>query len=134
LAVSIHAPDDGLRDQLVPINHRYPLRDLIGAVKDYSEHTGRRVSFEYALIDGVNDTPLRARQLASLLSGLNCHVNLIPLNPSPGTDLRPSSRELVDAFSQELQLHGIPTTVRLRRGIDIEAGCGQLRQRQGGSR
>jgi len=131
LAVSLHAPDDELRNRLVPVNRRYPLAELLPAVGDYVARTGRRVTFEYALIDGVNDAPEQARALADLLAGLLCHVNLIPLNPTPGSSLQPSPRERVDAFRQELEWAGIPATVRMRRGIDIEAGCGQLRQRAG---
>ena len=130
LAVSLHAPHDELRDQLVPVNRRYPLGELLAAVRDYAEKTNRRVTFEYALISGVNDSVQNAQHLAALLYGLPCHVNLIPLNPTPGTDLKPSSREQVGAFQAALAGAGIPTTVRLRRGISIEAGCGQLRQRQ----
>jgi 23S rRNA (adenine2503-C2)-methyltransferase len=130
LAVSIHAPDDELRDRLVPINRRYPLAELMTAVREYATETGRRVTVEYALIDGVNDSPDQARRLAALLSDLLCHVNLIPLNPTPDSPLRPSSREKARGFRDELEAAGIPTTVRMRRGIDIEAGCGQLRQRQ----
>jgi 23S rRNA (adenine2503-C2)-methyltransferase len=132
LAVSLHAPDDELRDQLVPVNRRYPLADLMVAVRDYVARTGRRVTFEYALIDGVNDMPQSARMLAELLNGLLCHVNLIPLNPTPGSVLRPSRRERVDAFRDLLAEAGVAATVRVRRGIGIGAGCGQLRQRQAG--
>ncbi len=130
LAVSLHAPDDNLRSQLVPVNTRYPLADLMEAVRTFVLKTGRRVTFEYALIAGVNDTAGQARGLADLLRGLLCHVNLIPLNPTPGSTLQPSSRERVHAFRQELESAGIPATLRMRRGIGIEAGCGQLRQRQ----
>ena len=130
LAVSLHAADDELRNQLVPINRRYPLSELMDAVRSYAESTRRRVTIEYALIAEVNDTPQQAQKLAELLHGLLCHVNLIPLNPTPGSSLRPSPRERVDAFRDVLDQAGIPATVRMRRGIDIEAGCGQLRQRQ----
>jgi 23S rRNA (adenine2503-C2)-methyltransferase len=130
LAVSLHAADDELRNQLVPINRRYPLSELMDALRRYAESTRRRVTIEYALIQDVNDTLQQAQQLAGLLQGLLCHVNLIPLNPTPGSSLRPSPRERVDAFRDELEQAGIPVTVRMRRGIDIEAGCGQLRQRQ----
>jgi 23S rRNA (adenine2503-C2)-methyltransferase len=130
LAVSLHAPNDELRNQIVPINRRYPLAELMAAVRDYAAKTHRRVSIEYALIDGVNDSPELARELASLLEGLLCHVNLIPLNPTPGSPWQPSPRERVDAFQAVLEAAGIPTTVRMRRGIDIEAGCGQLRRRE----
>jgi 23S rRNA (adenine2503-C2)-methyltransferase len=104
----------------------------MAAVRDYADRTRRRVTFEYALIDGVNDSLVQARQLAALLAGLLCHVNLIPLNPTPGSEMRPTPPSQVDAFRQELQWAGIPTTVRMRRGIDIEAGCGQLRWREMG--
>ena len=100
------------------------------AVRRYAESTRRRVTIEYALIAEVNDTPQQAQKLTELLHGLLCHVNLIPLNPTPGSSLRPSPRERVDAFRDVLDQAGIPATVRMRRGIDIEAGCGQLRQRQ----
>ncbi len=130
LAVSLHAPDEELRNQLVPVNRRYPLAELMPAVREYVAETGRRVTIEYALIDGVNDSVEQARDLARLLHGLLCHVNLIPLNPTPGSPLEPSSREQVEVFRRELEWAGIPTTVRMRRGIDIEAGCGQLRQRE----
>ncbi len=130
LAVSLHAPDDELRSQLVPVNRRYPLVELMAAVRDYAQKTGRRVTFEVALIAGVNDAPEQARKLIALLEDLRSHVNLIPLNPTPGSSLQPSPRERVDAFRDQLEAGGIPATVRMRRGIDIEAGCGQLRQRQ----
>ncbi len=130
LAISLHAPDDELRNRLVPVNRRYPLDELLGAVREYVQETNRRVTFEYALIDGVNDGIEHARKLSALLDGLLCHVNLIPLNPTPGSPLRPAAREQVDRFRDLLLADGISTTVRLRRGISIEAGCGQLRQRQ----
>jgi len=133
LAVSLHAADDWLRDRLVPINRRYPLAELMAAVRDYAGTTKRRVSIEYALIDGVNDALEQAQALARLLEGLLCHVNLIPLNPTSGSPWQPSPRERVDAFRAVLEAAGVPTTVRMRRGIDIEAGCGQLRRRQPGA-
>jgi 23S rRNA (adenine2503-C2)-methyltransferase len=130
LAVSLHAADDRLRDRLVPINRTYPLAELRAALDDYVAATARRVTIEVALIAGVNDKRDQARQMAALLQGLLCHVNLIPLNPTPRSRLRPSPRKRVDAFQAELEAAGLPVTVRLRRGLDIEAGCGQLRQRQ----
>jgi 23S rRNA (adenine2503-C2)-methyltransferase len=130
LAVSLHAPDDALRSQLVPVNRHHPLAELLASIRDYVRLTGRRVTIEYALLDGVNDAPQQARELARLLEKLLCHVNLIPLNPTPGCSFQPSPRERVAAFRDQLQRAGIATTVRLRRGIDIEAGCGQLRQRK----
>ncbi|MFQ5611133.1 MAG: 23S rRNA (adenine(2503)-C(2))-methyltransferase RlmN [Anaerolineae bacterium] len=126
LAVSLHAPTDAVRDKLVPLNRRYPLATLMQACRDYVAATGRRITFEYALMDGQNDSPAQADQLAKLLAGLRCHVNLIPLNPTPGSPYRGSPQERVYAFQDRLQKQAIPTTVRLRRGIDIEAGCGQL--------
>jgi 23S rRNA (adenine2503-C2)-methyltransferase len=129
LAVSLHAPNDELRDRLVPINRRYPLDELMAAVRGYLDRTSRRVTFEYALMDGVNDSRVLAQELAALLGGLLCHVNLIPMNPTSGSFLRGSSPEVVHAFQAELERWGIPVTVRRRRGVDIQAGCGQLRQR-----
>lgn len=143
LAISLHAATDKLRDQLVPINRRYGLDALFEACYHYVERTGRRVSFEWALIEGVNDTPEQAKALVARLSWagrarplqagrarpLRAHVNLIPLNPTPGYAGRPSSRERVAAFTAELERSRIPYTLRVRRGVDIQAGCGQLRQR-----
>jgi 23S rRNA (adenine2503-C2)-methyltransferase len=129
LAVSLHAPNDDLRTQLVPINHRYPIAEVLAAVKDYIARTHRRVTFEYALMAGINDTPALARQLAGLLKGVLCHVNLIPLNPVAESPYQPSSPENATAFQKILEVNHIPATVRMRRGIDIDAGCGQLRRR-----
>lgn len=129
LAVSLHAADDALRDRLVPVNRRFPIATLIAACRRYAERTGRRVSFEYALVDGVNDDPVQARELGRLLHGLLCHVNLIPVNPTTGCDYRPSTREKIMAFRRQLTSMGIANTVRLPRGTDIRAGCGQLRSR-----
>jgi 23S rRNA (adenine2503-C2)-methyltransferase len=129
LAVSLHAAEDTLRDQLVPLNRTYPLSELIEACRDYVEQTGRRLTIEYALIDEVNDSTSQAQALADLLSGLMCHVNLIPLNPSLDGGYRPSPLNKVLEFEDVLEARRIPTTVRLRRGADIQAGCGQLRQR-----
>jgi 23S rRNA (adenine2503-C2)-methyltransferase len=131
LAVSIHAATDDLRDRLVPINTRYPLRDLIEAVRAYAQTTRRRVSFEWALIDHVNDTVEQARALAALAKQMPeglIHVNLIPLNPTRGYAGSASRRERIASFRAELDRHGVPNTLRVRRGIDINAGCGQLRQ------
>ncbi|MEA3408019.1 MAG: 23S rRNA (adenine(2503)-C(2))-methyltransferase RlmN [Chloroflexota bacterium] len=127
LAISLHAPDDVLRDRLVPINQRYPLERLLDASRMYIRHTGRRVTFEYVLAEGLNDSDVYALQTAELLQGLLCHVNLIPLNPTPGCDYEAPSLERVLQFQEILVNNGIRTTVRLRRGIDIRAGCGQLR-------
>jgi 23S rRNA (adenine2503-C2)-methyltransferase len=130
LAVSLHAAEDGLRDQLVPLNRRYPLAELLAACREYVAQSGRRITIEVTLIEGLNDSPDQARQLARLLRGLDCHVNLIALNPSPGIDYRPSPRHRVRAFQHALVEQQVAATVRLRRGVDIQAGCGQLRQRE----
>jgi len=127
LAVSLHAPYDELRNQLVPINRRYPLARLLAACRQYIQRTGRRVTFEYALAKDVNDSLECARQTTKLLQGMLCHVNLIPLNPVSGCGYEPSPRERIIAFQDELVRARIRTTVRLSRGIEISAGCGQLR-------
>ncbi len=126
LAVSLHAPDDALRDTLVPLNRRYPLKELLAACQQYVASTGRRVTMEYTLIDGVNDTDRHARRTAELLSGLMCHVNVIPLNPTAGCAYEPSPPARVARFAQGLQRAGVPVTIRQRRGVDVQAGCGQL--------
>jgi 23S rRNA (adenine2503-C2)-methyltransferase len=126
LAVSLHAPTDELRNTIVPVNRRYPLALLMQTVRDYVDATHRRVTFEYALMDNLNDSVEQAGQLAALLNGLLCHVNLIPLNPTPGSPWSGSPDERVYAFQAQLEATGISTTVRIRRGIDIAAGCGQL--------
>ena len=129
MAVSLHAPDDALRDQLVPMNRRYPLAPLLQAVRLYIERSGRRVTFEYALIRGVNDADEHARKTIDLLGGLRCHVNLIPINPTAQCPYEPADRERVLRFQEILVQGRVQTTVRLRRGAQIEAGCGQLRER-----
>jgi len=129
LAISLHAANDALRNQLVPVNRRYPLTELIPAVHDYVQHTGRRVSFEYALIEGINDDPMQGQELGHLLKGVLCHVNLIPMNPTAKSDMRPSSRARIMAFRRKLNDLGVANTVRLARGVEIQAGCGQLRSR-----
>jgi 23S rRNA (adenine2503-C2)-methyltransferase len=126
LAISLHAADDELRASMLPINDRYPIKDLIAACREYVAVTGRRITFEWALIQGVNDTPEQAHKLAALLAGLNCHVNVIPLNPTKGYAGQRSTRERVNEFRSILEDAGVPCTVRVRRGIDIQAGCGQL--------
>jgi 23S rRNA (adenine2503-C2)-methyltransferase len=129
LAVSLHAAEDDLRASMLPVNDRYPIADLIQACRNYTEESGRRISFEWALIQGTNDTPEQAHKLAALLAGLNCHVNLIPLNPTEGFAGDKSSRERVSDFRAILLEQGVSCTVRVRRGIDIQAGCGQLAER-----
>jgi 23S rRNA (adenine2503-C2)-methyltransferase len=127
LAVSLHAANDQLRDELVPINRRYPLADLTAACRAYLDAKGRRLSFEWALIDGVNDRPLDAVQLAELARSLGAHVNLIPLNPTPGYPTHGTPPAGVRAFRDRLRSHGVNVTVRRNRGGDIDAACGQLR-------
>ena len=129
LSVSLHAPDDTLRSQLMPVNRRYDIDALLGACRRYFEKTGRRISFEYAMIDGRNDTPEMAALLIRRLRGLPAHVNLIPLNRIEESPLQPSTRQAVMAFQQALENAGITATVRRTLGSDIDASCGQLRKK-----
>ncbi len=129
LAVSLHAATDEERNKLIPVARRWPLDLLMDACHYYIRQTGRRLTFEWALIAGANDTIKQAQNLGQLLAGMMCHVNLIPLNPTAGFHGRPSDRQRVAAFQQTLAAHGVASTVRVRRGIDIQAGCGQLRDR-----
>jgi len=126
LAISLHAANDTLRSQLLPVNHKYPISDLLGACREYIEETKRRLTFEWALIYDVNDSVDDAHELARLLHGMMCHVNIIPLNPTHRYAGQATTRQRADAFRNVLVEAGIPCTIRLRRGIDIEAGCGQL--------
>jgi 23S rRNA (adenine2503-C2)-methyltransferase len=126
LAVSLHAATDDLRTELLPINKKYPLAVLFAAVRKYYAVTRRRVTFEWALIQGKNDTPEQARALVKLAHDLPCHVNVIPLNPTRDYTGRAATRERAAAFKAVLEKHGLPCTIRVRRGIDINAGCGQL--------
>lgn len=136
LAVSLHAPDDDLRDTLVPLNTRYPLEEVVGAAHDYFRATGRRVSIEYALIRDVNDQPHRADALAGLLTAGRgtgwVHVNLIPLNPTPGSRWTASTRRAEGEFIRRLERLGIAVTVRDTRGREIDGACGQLAARERG--
>ena len=126
LAISLHAATDELRAELLPINQKYPLAEVFRAARYYYATTHRRVTFEWALIAGKNDTPEQARAFIQLAQGLPCHVNVIPLNPTREYTGAASTRERVAAFKKILESHDIPCTVRVRRGIDVEAGCGQL--------
>ena len=127
LAVSLHAPDDALRNELVPLNRKYPIRDLLAACRRYVAGEARRkVTFEYVMLDGVNDSPAQARQLVKLLRDLPAKVNLIPFNPFPETRYRTSSRARIDAFRDILMQAGLITVTRKTRGDDIDAACGQL--------
>ena len=130
LAVSLHAANDTLRNRLVPINNKYPLAQLISACKEYNDKTGRNIFIEYALFAGVNDSTRDADELIHLLSGLRCSINLILGNPLPSGDFQPSSRETALAFQRELIDSGTRTMLRVSRGADIDAGCGQLRSRR----
>jgi 23S rRNA (adenine2503-C2)-methyltransferase len=127
LAISLHAATDKERSRLLPVNKRWGLDDLMATVRYYIEKTGRRVTFEWALIAGENDTVEQAHKLGQLLQGLKCHVNLIPLNPTADYEGRPSDSARVTAFQAVLTSYHIGSTVRVRRGIDIQAGCGQLK-------
>lgn len=131
LAISLHAAEDEERSRLLPINKKYPLETLLEACRYYLEKTHRRITFEWALIAGENDTDETARKLAGLLRGMLCHVNVIPLNPTENSHLRASSTEQTRRFQKILEDAGIPCTIRLRRGIEIQAGCGQLAVKHG---
>jgi 23S rRNA (adenine2503-C2)-methyltransferase len=126
LAISLHATDDALRDELVPINRKWPIAEVVAAGRRFAEGTGRRVSLEYVLIDGVNDAPEQAAGLAALATGWLSHVNLIPLNPTPGSRWSGTDAAGVSAFEATIQRAGVPVTVRDTRGREIEAACGQL--------
>ncbi|MCH6573374.1 MAG: 23S rRNA (adenine(2503)-C(2))-methyltransferase RlmN [Proteobacteria bacterium] len=127
LAVSLHAPNDELRDRLVPINRKHPIRELLDACWGYAKkHHNRQITFEYVMMDGVNDSPGLARELARLLRDRPAKVNLIPFNPFPGTGYRCSPAQRIDEFRQILLDGGIMTTTRRTRGQDIDAACGQL--------
>jgi 23S rRNA (adenine2503-C2)-methyltransferase len=126
LAVSLHAANDELRDQLVPLNRRYPLATLEEACAEWRAAHGRRLSFEWAMIAGVNDRAVDAEELATVAGRQRAHVNLIPLNPTPGFGTAGSSPAVVAAFRDRLRAAGVPVTVRANRGVDIDAACGQL--------
>jgi 23S rRNA m2A2503 methyltransferase len=126
LALSLHAPDDGLRDELVPVNQRWKVAEVLDAAWYYAERTGRRVSIEYAMIRDVNDQPWRADLLGRLLAGRLAHVNLIPLNPTPGSRWDASPKSVEREFVRRLRAAGVPTTVRDTRGREIDGACGQL--------
>ncbi len=129
LSVSLHAPNDAIRRQLMPVARSFPIEDLLEACRRHVERTGRRISFEYSMFQGVNDRPEHARELARRLRGLQCHVNLIPANEFAGGTYRRSRSEAVRAFQGILEAEGINATVRRELGTDIEAACGQLRRR-----
>lgn len=129
LSVSLHAPSDEIRNTIMPVNRAYPVEALLAACRDYAQMTGRRISFEYAMIRGVNDSPACARLLLKRLRGMPAHVNLIPLNEVAESPLKPSSRQTIRQFQQILADGGLPVTVRRSLGGDIDAACGQLRRK-----
>ena len=129
LSVSLHAPSDEIRDRIMPVNKAYPTEELLAACRRYYEATNRRISFEYAMIDGVNDTEAAARLLLKRLKGLPAHMNLIPLNHVEESPLKPSTRKAVQRFQKILEDGGVPATVRRTLGGDIDASCGQLRRK-----
>jgi 23S rRNA (adenine2503-C2)-methyltransferase len=127
LAVSLNATDDDVRNRIMPVNKRYPIASLINACRRYPLQRGRRITFEYIMIDGVNDSSEDARRLLKLLSGLKCKVNLIPLNPFPGCELKRSPDDKILSFQKILMQNKVRTLIRESRGRDIRAACGQLR-------
>ena len=129
LAISLHAPNDEKRRELMPIANRYSIRELLEACRYYFETTGRRITFEYSLVSGVNDREEEAKELAARLKGLNCHVNLIPVNPVKERSYQRSLRQEVDKFKNILEKCGINVTIRREMGADIDGACGQLRRR-----
>lgn len=129
LSVSLHAPTNEIRNTIMPVNKAYPVEALLAACRRYYEATGRRISFEYAMIHGVNDTEAAAKQLLQDLKGLPAHVNLIPLNHVEESPLKPSTRQAVQRFQKLLEDGGVPATVRRTLGGDIDASCGQLRRK-----
>lgn len=131
LAVSLHAPNHELRQRIMRIEKRFPIPELMEAIREYQSETGRRVTFEYLLIDGLNDGEELADQLADLCGGLDCFVNLIPFNPIPAVDWEPTPDDRVAAFARRLHRNGVSAAVRQPRGRDIAAACGQLRLEQG---
>ena len=129
LAISLHGPTDEIRNRIMPVNKAYPIAELLAACRRYYDATSRRIHFEYAMIDGVNDREEDARELIRLLKGLQAHVNMIPLNHVQESPLQPSSRQAVLRFQKLLEDAGIPATVRRTLGGDIDASCGQLRRK-----
>ena len=129
LSVSLHAPSDEVRNTIMPVNKAYPTEELLAACRDYYNITGRRISFEYAMINGVNDRPEDAKLLLKRLKGLPAHMNLIPLNHVEESPLKPSTPQAVRRFQQILEEGGVPATVRRTLGGDIDASCGQLRRK-----
>lgn len=128
LAISLHAPNDELRKTMMPIANKYSISEIMDVCRYYIEQTGRRISFEYSLVKGVNDTPECANQLIRLVHGMNCHVNLIPVNPIKERDYRQSEKQEIFGFKNKLEKNGINVTIRREMGSDIDGACGQLRK------
>ena len=129
LSVSLHSPDDESRSKIMPVNRRWPVDTLLAACRDYFAKTGRRISFEYTMIDGVSDSPEQAELLSKKLAGMGAHVNMIPLNNVTESGLHPSSRQAIHQFQSILEANGITATLRRTLGSDIDASCGQLRRK-----
>ncbi|MBR0470560.1 MAG: 23S rRNA (adenine(2503)-C(2))-methyltransferase RlmN, partial [Clostridia bacterium] len=129
LTISLHAPNNEIRDTIMPVNHKYKIDELIKACKYYYEKTGRRISFEYSLIHGVNDSTENAAELANLIKGMGAHVNLIPVNKVEERDFEKGSKSEINAFREKLEKMGINATIRRELGSDISASCGQLRKK-----
>ncbi len=127
LSLSLHAPTDEIRSKTMPVNKKYPIDEVIRACKYYADKTGRRITYEYAMINGVNDTAFCAHSLGNLIKGTLCHVNLIPVNPVKGTGYNPSADKRIVAFRDILSKYNVNSTVRRTLGADINASCGQLR-------
>ena len=130
LSISLHAPNDAMRSGMMPVNDAYPVAQLIAACRRYQQTTGRRVSFEYSMVRGVNDSPATAKELAALIRGMGAHVNLIPINPVDGSPYSATDAENVKRFQTLLTDLGVNATVRRRLGSDISAACGQLRREE----
>lgn len=130
LSVSLHAPNDTLRSGMMPVNNQYPVGRLVAACRAYQKETGRRVSFEYSMVQGVNDADACAEELSRLIKGMGAHVNLIPINPVDGSPYSAANEARVRAFQAKLAALGINATVRRRLGADISAACGQLRKEE----
>lgn len=133
LSISLHAPDNKKRSAIMPVNKKYPIEELLDACKYYIEKTNRRISFEYTLIQGVNDTEEEAKALLKLLKGMLCHINLIPVNPVRDTGFKQGDRKSIEKFQQFIEKGGISATIRREMGADISAACGQLRAKSQGT-
>ena len=130
LSISLHAPNNEIRSKIMPVNRRYHIEELLAMCRRYTEETSRRISFEYSMMSGINDSDECARELASRLKGMLCHVNLIPVNEVEESPFKPSTPERIKKFTEILEKHGITTTVRRKLGSDIDASCGQLRLKE----